>query len=116
MSSPLDTSVLDELVEVMGGSTEIVEDIVSTYISETPPLVQTIADMASVDVVRDAAHTLKSSSRAVGAAVLGDAADGIEAAARDGSIDAVADACSAVPAQFDEACQALTAWLAEQTG
>lgn len=116
MTDSLDTAVLEELVEVMGGSTEIVEDIIATYVSETPPLVEAIAAMADVDEVRNAAHTLKSSSRAVGAAIVGDTAEQIETAARDGEIDSVAEACAATPAQFEQACNALTAWLAAQSG
>ena len=36
MTKPIDRAVLDEMVEMMGGMTEIVDDIVETYLQETP--------------------------------------------------------------------------------
>ncbi|MEM7091590.1 MAG: Hpt domain-containing protein [Actinomycetota bacterium] len=112
MSQVIDRSVLDEMAEMMGGMTEIVDDIVGTYLVETPPLVSTIAGDSTIEDVRIAAHTLKSSSRAVGAMLLGDLAEEIEGAARDGSLDGVAGARGAVQTSFDQAAELLGDWQA----
>lgn len=110
MTVAVDRAVLDEMVEMMGGMTEIVDDIVETYLQETPALVATIADGSSVEDVRMASHTLKSSSRSVGAVAVGDLAEEIENAAREGSLDGVADAMAAVSPSYDEAAALLANW------
>ncbi len=110
MTTAIDRAVLDEMVEMMGGMTEIVDDIVETYLQETPTLVATIAAGDSVEDVRMAAHTLKSSSRSVGAVALGDLAEEIETASRGGSLDDVADAMAAVSPSYDDAAALLADW------
>lgn len=110
MTKPIDRAVLDEMVEMMGGMTEIVDDIVETYLQETPALVAAITAQASVEDVRMASHTLKSSSRSVGATVVGDLAEEIENAARAGSLDGVEEAMGAVPASYDDAAALLANW------
>jgi HPt (histidine-containing phosphotransfer) domain-containing protein len=116
MTAAIDRAALDEMVEMMGGMTEIVDDIVETYLHETPTLVATIAAANSVEDVRMAAHTLKSSSRSVGAVVLGDLAEEIETASRSGSLDDVTDAMAAVSPSYDDAAALLADWQSIPTG
>ena len=116
MTAAIDRAALDEMVEMMGGMTEIVDDIVETYLHETPTLVATIAAANSLEDVRMAAHTLKSSSRSVGAVVLGDLAEEIETASRSGSLDDVTDAMAAVSPSYDDAAALLADWQSIPTG
>lgn len=110
MSGAIDRAVLDELAEMMGGMTEIVDDIVDTYLQETPALIATITAGESVEDVQMASHTLKSSSRSVGAVVLGDLAEEIENGARAGSLDGVTEAMAAVAPSYDDAAALLANW------
>jgi HPt (histidine-containing phosphotransfer) domain-containing protein len=95
----IDFAVVDELRESVGGDRAFVADLASTYLSEGDGHVQQIADaLARGDVagVVRPAHTLKSSSAALGAARLAAISKEIEHAAREGRTDgleeAVADA------------------------
>ena len=83
----LDAAVLDELRASVGGDEEFVRDLVATYLDEGPQHMEQIADAAgradAAAIVRPA-HTLKSSSAALGAARLSAISRQIEFAGREG--------------------------------
>src|SRR5262245_36288529 len=98
----IDQSVLDELRDSVGGDQAFIADLASTYLAEGDGHLQQVTEaLASGDIagmVRPA-HTLKSSSAALGAARLAAISREIEHAAREGrteGLDAsVADARAA---------------------
>ena len=98
----IDQAVLDELRESVGGDQAFVADLATTYLAEGDGHIQQVEDaLARGDIagmVRPA-HTLKSSSAALGATRLSAISKEIEHAAReersDGLAAAVADARAA---------------------
>jgi len=95
----LDLAVIDELREQVGGDSEFITDLVATYVSEGD---EHLAAMEAAAAINDAgaivrpAHTLKSSSAALGALRLTQIAREIEIAGREeetsGLTERVADA------------------------
>ncbi len=84
--SVIDHGVLDEFAEMMGeGGAAVVSGLVCTYVSESTKLIEQIAEETDLDTVRIAAHTLKSSSRSMGALQLGELAETIERSIREGA-------------------------------
>jgi HPt (histidine-containing phosphotransfer) domain-containing protein len=91
----IDQAVLDELRQSVGGDDAFVQELATTYVAEGAAHLQAIVDaLASGDIagIVRPAHTLKSSSAALGAARLAEISRGIEHAARDGRTDGLADA------------------------
>jgi HPt (histidine-containing phosphotransfer) domain-containing protein len=106
----LDDAVVAELLESTGGDEAFVRDLVSTYVEEASGHLDAMHDaVAAVDatlVVRPA-HTLKSSSAAIGAMRLSAICRDIEAAGRDGRSDGIADAVDEAAATWTETLAAL---------
>jgi HPt (histidine-containing phosphotransfer) domain-containing protein len=68
--SPIDTQVLNSLLDMIGGEVEILADIIHTYLLESPPIltvIQTSVKNEDADALNKAAHQLKSSSASLGA-------------------------------------------------
>ncbi len=94
----LDQKVLDELRDSVGGDDAFVADLVATYLVEGAAHVaqlQAAAATADVPGLIRPAHSLKSSSAAIGAARMSELGREIEHAGRDGRSDALALASSA---------------------
>ncbi len=114
----LDESVLDDLLATTEDDRAFVEELVRTYLSDTPALVDGVESAATADdaaaLVRPA-HTIKSSSATVGAARLSALARELELAARSGALDAAArDGLEQVRAEWTAASDALQAWLTRE--
>lgn len=80
MANVLDTAKLDQLERDLGGPT-IVADIVQTYLDEAPTLLdnaETAVEAGDAESLRIAGHTLKSSSRQLGAEAVADLAEDLE--------------------------------------
>ena len=98
----LDDDVINELRVSVGGDDGFVAELAATYLAEGPEHINAMEDAAArgdaAAVVRPA-HTLKSSSAALGAMRLSEICRRIEHSARDGRADgleaAVAEARSA---------------------
>ncbi|HEY0335167.1 MAG TPA: ATP-binding protein [Stenotrophomonas sp.] len=108
----LDTSVLDELHEVAGSETAA---IIRLFLEDAPLLIQRLETAsASRDTaqLREASHTLKSSSANVGAIALANAARRIELAARAGPIERPAVMVALVIAEYARARLALSGQIA----
>ena len=97
----IDHGVLDDFEEMMGeGGAAVVSGLVDTYVSESTKLIDQIADGTDLDTVRMAAHTLKSSSRSMGALQLGDLAETIEYSIRNGAGDAISAERARIRGEF----------------
>ncbi len=103
----LDHSMLDELQEIAGGETA---RIVGLFLEDAPRLIAKLESASLVpdlDAMRDAAHTLKSSSANVGAMALSTAAKRVELGARAMKLDRPAVAVALVIAEYARARMAL---------
>jgi HPt (histidine-containing phosphotransfer) domain-containing protein len=78
----LENTAFEQLRELFGGD---LSDIVETYLSDTPGQISSIAkaiEQDNYEVLGRAAHSLKSSSRSLGAREVGEVAAELEALAR----------------------------------
>ena len=107
----LDSLVLDELVQIAGSETA---RIIGLFLEDAPRLIARLENAASgpdLDAMRDAAHTLKSSSANVGAMALSTAAKRVELGARAQKLDRPAVAVALVIAEYARARMALQGYL-----
>jgi len=107
----LDEETLDELYAVIGADAA---RIVAVYLEDAPQLIAQLEQAAlgpDFDALREAAHSLKSSSANLGAMALSAAAKRIELGARLQSLDRPAVAVALVVSEFDRARRALQAFL-----
>jgi len=108
----LDLSVLDELHEVAGAETA---GIIRLFLEDAPLLIQRLEIAAAnrdTAQLREASHTLKSSSANVGAIALANASRRIELAARAGPIERPAVMVALVIAEYARARLALSGQVA----
>ena len=107
----LDEETLEELYAVIGAEAA---RIVNVYLEDAPQLVAQLEQAAlgpDFDALRDAAHSLKSSSANLGAMALSAAAKRVELGARMQTLDRPAVAVALVVAEFDRARKSLEAYL-----
>ena len=107
----LDPDVIEDLRGLLGNE---VERLIRVFLDDAPRLLATMENAASVpdfDSLRDAAHSLKSSSANLGAMVLSGAAKRIELAARDRNLDRPAVSVALLANEFARARVALLAEL-----
>ena len=112
----LDHGMLDELQEIAGDETT---RIVSLFLEDAPRLIAQLEGAASLpdlEAMRDAAHTLKSSSANVGAMALSTAAKRVELGARAMKLDRPAVAVALVIAEYARARMALQGYVLRLNG
>ena len=113
----LEPEMLDELREIAGDEAMT---IVNLFLEDAPRLVRLLEQASAIpdlEVMREAAHALKSSSANVGALALSAAAKRIELGARAHALDRPAVAVALLIAEFARARVALQGWLsASQAG
>ena len=112
----LDQTMLEELREIAGDETI---RIISLFLEDAPRLIAALEKAAAVpelDAMRDAAHTLKSSSANVGAMALSAAAKRVELGARAARLDRPAVAVALVIAEYARARMALLGYSTQQLG
>ncbi len=105
----INAATLDELEAVIGPG---VGHIIATYLDNTPRLIaqmKTAAEVPDLPLLRELAHSLKSSSANLGAEALSEAAKRIELEARQETLERPAAAVAVVIAEFDRARPVLTA-------
>ncbi|MEP6906440.1 MAG: ATP-binding protein [Pseudoxanthomonas sp.] len=103
----LDYTMLNELHEIAGDETV---RIVGLFLEDAPRLIaklESASIIPDLDAMRDAAHTLKSSSANVGAMSLSTAAKRVELGARARKLDRPAVAVALVTAEYTRARMAL---------
>lgn len=113
----LDTAVLDELGESVGGDRGFVVELIETFLTDSARDVEAAASAVAAGdaaaVVRPA-HTLKSSSATLGARRVTVAARALEMAGRSGALDEGArHTAGSLRTEWDAAAAALRAWMAE---
>ena len=110
----LDPEILDELRTMLGGD---LDHLIDVFLADTPRLIGTLEQAASgpdYDALRDAAHSLKSSSANLGAMSLSAAAKRVELGARERLLERPAVAVALVANEFSRARAALKAATAAQ--
>jgi HPt (histidine-containing phosphotransfer) domain-containing protein len=106
----LDLAVVDELRASVDGDEEFITELVRTYLAEGP---ENLAAMESAAAAGDAAamvrpaHSLKSSSAALGAMRLSELAREIEYAGRSGSAEGLADRVEQAKAAWSATVEAM---------
>jgi HPt (histidine-containing phosphotransfer) domain-containing protein len=112
----LDQSLLEELREIAGDETA---RIIGLFLEDAPRLIAALEKGAAIpdlDAMRDAAHTLKSSSANVGAMALSAAAKRVELGARAMKLERPAVAVALVIAEYARARLALQGYASQQLG
>ncbi|WP_452299558.1 ATP-binding protein [Luteimonas yanweni] len=110
----LDHEILEELRAMLGGD---LDHLIDVFLADTPRLVGTLEQAATgpdYDALRDAAHSLKSSSANLGAMSLSAAAKRVELGARERLLERPAVAVALVANEFNRARAALKAASAAQ--
>ena len=105
----IDHEILDELRALLGGE---VDRLIDVFLEDTPRLITALENAASgpdYTALRDAAHSLKSSSANLGAMSLSAAAKRIEMGAREQALERPAVAVALVANEFQRARQPLRA-------
>ncbi|MEO6102666.1 MAG: ATP-binding protein [Pseudoxanthomonas sp.] len=109
----LDYSLLDELQEIAGDETV---RIIGLFLEDAPRLIAQLENASSLpdlEAMRDAAHTLKSSSANVGAMALSTSAKRVELGARAMKLDRPAVAVALVIAEYARARMALQGYVSQ---
>jgi signal transduction histidine kinase/DNA-binding response OmpR family regulator len=109
----LDHSMLDELQEIAGDETA---RIIALFLEDAPRLIaqlESASALPDLDAMRDAAHTLKSSSANVGAMALSTSAKRVELGARAMKLDRPAVAVALVIAEYARARMALQGYVSQ---
>ena len=110
----LDASVLEDLEAMLGDE---VERLVDVFLEDTPRLLRALEAAAAGpdhDALREAAHSLKSSSANLGAMSLSAAAKRVELAARERTLERPAVAVALIANEFARARQQLLARRTQQ--
>jgi CheY-like chemotaxis protein/signal transduction histidine kinase/HPt (histidine-containing phosphotransfer) domain-containing protein len=107
----VDKAVLVELREIME---DAFAELIQTYLRDTPTRLVAIRDAidkTDADALRDAAHTMKSSSANLGAMPLSALAKELEALGRSGTTEGAAELFRSAAAEYTRVKQALEASL-----
>ena len=106
----IDRAVFDALVQSVQGDRAFVQELIDTYLEDAPKLIADIraavnADQA--DVLRRAAHSLKSNSASFGAMTLSALCKELEAMGKDGVLDGAAGRLERLAGEYEQARDAL---------
>ena len=108
---PLDPSALEKIRALQrDGAPDLVAMVIDQYLSDSSKLVevmQTAARTGDAGELRNAAHSLKSSSANVGAMILAELCKMIEAKAREKDLNEVADEVDKILEEYERARNAL---------
>jgi HPt (histidine-containing phosphotransfer) domain-containing protein len=102
-SDLLDPRVLDAIRQLDDGATGLLSQVVRIYLESAPALLAQLRrglDGSDRELVRQAAHSLKSSSANLGAVRLAELCKRLEAAARSGTFGPDTPAAQEVEAEF----------------
>lgn len=107
MSGVLDSTIISELKEIMG---EDLEMLLSTYVEDTQQKIEQLKleiNEDNADSIRRTAHSIKGSSKNVGATELADWCQQMETAARDGDLQDADSQLANIEISFQNVCQAI---------
>ena len=116
-TTTLDTSVLAALYDSVGGDDAFVADLVETYLSDGAGQFAAIDEAvrsSEAEALVRPAHTLKSSSRTLGANRLGELSRQIEMLGRSGSTTGAGEFAAEARTEWAEVEAALRAWLSHR--
>ncbi|HMB93634.1 MAG TPA: response regulator, partial [Rhodothermales bacterium] len=109
-SSEVKVLSLDALQQTSGGNMDFERDILTTYLKESPYLatmMQNALDAGDADQLHYAAHTLKSSSRMVGAMAFARLCETIEEHSRNKNMSKIASIMAAFNQHYTTVCTAI---------
>jgi HPt (histidine-containing phosphotransfer) domain-containing protein len=115
-TTTLDTSVLAALSDSVGGDDAFVADLVETYLADGAVQLAAIDEAvrsSEAEALVRPAHTLKSSSRTVGANRLGELSRQIEMLGRSGSATGAGELAAEARSEWTDIEVALRAWLSD---
>jgi len=115
-TTTLDASVLAALSDSVGGDDAFVADLVETYLADGGVQLGAIDDAvrsSEAEALVRPAHTLKSSSRTVGANRLGELSRQIEMLGRSGSMTGAGELAADARTEWTDVEAALRAWLSD---
>lgn len=105
-SAPIDAKVLQSFRDMVGENAEnILAEMIDCYLEDAPKLLRAIAQaVASYDAIalRQAAHTLKSSSATLGAKTLSHLCKELEATSRTGNTNVGLDKVPHLEAEYEK--------------
>jgi HPt (histidine-containing phosphotransfer) domain-containing protein len=113
-TSTLDTSVLAALYDSVGRDDVFIADLVETYLSDGAVQLAAIDEAvrsSEAEALVRPAHTLKSSSRTLGANRLGELSRQIEMLGRSGSTTVAGELAAEARTEWPDVEAALRAWL-----
>jgi len=90
MPEVLDQGALANLLEMVGGDPDFVDELVDTFLGDAPQLLAELRAAVATGIAADAvrpAHTLKGTAGTIGARAVEATSRSIEEAARAGSVD-----------------------------
>jgi HPt (histidine-containing phosphotransfer) domain-containing protein len=111
----VDEAVLNEVMAATGSDAEFVQELIETYLADTPAQLEAMTAAVEADdataLVRPA-HTLKSSSATVGAMRLSSVARELEMAGRSGTLEPATGAIlDSARREWQAAADAFADWL-----
>ena len=115
-TTTLDASVLAALSDSVGGDDAFVADLVETYLADGAVQLAAIDEAvrsSEAEALVRPAHTLKSSSRTVGANRLGELSRQIEMLGRSGSATGAGELATEARREWTDIEAALRAWLSD---
>ncbi len=92
------------LKEISGGDVEFEQDLIHTFLESAPALIESFrsaSESADSTAARHAAHTLKGSSRSVGAVAFANVCEEAEKAARAEEIEACRQLAGSIESAFE---------------
>jgi two-component system sensor histidine kinase/response regulator len=108
---PIDRSVLETIASLQpSGSENILKKVISLYLDTSPTLMKSVHDAAEgtdCDALRQAAHTLKSSSAHLGALTFSEMCKDLERMGRDRTLEGAKDRLSALEHEYKRVRDAL---------
>lgn len=106
----IDPSTLDSLLKLVGGDKTSFNDLIRSFLDETPPLLNQIHEALKVkdkDLLRRSAHTLKSSSRDFGAVRLSELCQKLEVLGKTGNLEEAMELVTQVETEYESVEEAL---------
>ncbi len=103
-SAALDPSALDSLRQLVGGDNANLRELIQSFLDETPPLLINLHNAVQTgdkELLRRAAHTLKSSCRDFGAIRLSELCQQLEALSKAGSFKGAAELVARAQAEYE---------------
>ena len=111
----LNLEALHALLETVGGDWDFVSELAEEFFANSPNLIHEInsgLETADANVVRRAAHSLKSTSASFGAMALSDMCKQVEAAARDGNLDGLTEIVAQIENEYKQSTELIKAEIA----